>query len=40
MLWNEKRAYHVAVTVGDKYASAKGRKGLFKGYDNILVSVG
>lgn len=37
ILWNEKRAYRVAVTVGGKYASAKGRKGLFKGYEKSVL---
>lgn len=34
ILWEEKRAYRVAVTVGDTHASANGRKRLFKGYEN------
>lgn len=33
ILWKEKRAYRVAVTVGEKHASLKGRKRLFKGYE-------
>lgn len=41
ILWEEKRAYRVAVTVGDAYASAKGRKRLFKGYERkVLGDVG
>lgn len=34
ILWKEKRAYRVAVTVGEKHASPKGRKRLFKGYED------
>ncbi|MGB5862743.1 MAG: hypothetical protein WBG95_00420 [Sulfitobacter sp.] len=37
IFWNEKRAYRVAVTVGAKHASAKGRKRLFKGYENKVI---
>lgn len=37
ILWNEKRAYRVAVTVGDKHASEKGRKRLFAGYENKVL---
>lgn len=37
ILWSEKRAYRVAVTVGKKHASAKGRKGLFKGYEKSVL---
>ncbi len=37
ILWGEKRAYRVAVTVGDKYASEKGRQRLFKGYEKAVL---
>ncbi|MEE4212808.1 MAG: hypothetical protein V2I43_26480 [Parvularcula sp.] len=37
ILWSEKRAYRVAVTLGEKHASAKGRKGLFKGYEKPVL---
>lgn len=37
ILWKEKRAYRVAVTVGGKHASPKGRKSLFKGYDHKVL---
>ena len=37
ILWKEKRAYRVAITVGDTHASAQGRKRLFKGYENIVL---
>ncbi len=37
ILWKEKRAYRVAVTVGEKHASAKGRKRLFKGYEDKVL---
>jgi len=33
ILWQNKRAYRIAVTVGDKHASSKGRKRLFKNYE-------
>lgn len=33
ILWDEKRAYRIAVTVGDAHATAGGLKKLFKGYD-------
>jgi hypothetical protein len=33
ILWKETRAYRVALTVGNKHASTKGRKRLFKGYE-------
>jgi hypothetical protein len=33
ILWEEKRAYRVAVTVRDKHATKKGRRRLFKGYE-------
>lgn len=33
ILWNEKRAYRVAVTVDDTHASDKGLKALYKGYE-------
>lgn len=37
ILWKEKRAYRVAVTVGDKHASKNGRKRLFKGYEEKVL---
>ena len=37
ILWNDKRGYRVAVTVGDKYATAEGRKRLFKGYEKKVL---
>ena len=37
ILWKEKRAYRVAVTVGEKHASPKGRKQLFKGYEDKVL---
>lgn len=37
ILWEEKRAYRVAVTVDDKHASAKGRRRLFKGYEKKVL---
>ena len=37
ILWKERRAYRVAVTVGEKHASPKGRKRLFKGYEEKVL---
>lgn len=37
ILWKEKRAYRVAVTVGEKHATPKGRKRLFKGYEEKVL---
>lgn len=33
ILWTEKRAYRVAVTINDTHASALGLKALYKGYE-------
>lgn len=33
ILWTEKRAYRVAVTIDDTHASEKGLKALYKGYE-------
>lgn len=33
ILWTEKRAYRVAVTIDDTHASGKGLKALYKGYE-------
>jgi len=41
ILWTEKRAYRVAVTIDDKHTSRKGRKALYKGYEKqVLGKVG
>ena len=36
ILWNNARAYRVAVTVGAVHSNNAGRKRLFKGYDTIV----
>lgn len=36
ILWNEKRAYRIAVTVDDRYTSKVGLEKLFKGYDKFV----
>lgn len=36
ILWSDKRAYRVAVTVGEGHSTEAGRKRLFKGYDTIV----
>ena len=36
ILWQDKRAYRVAVTVGDKHSSSKGRRRLFKDYEKSV----
>jgi len=36
ILWNEKRAYRVAVTINDTHASEQGRKALYKGYETAV----
>lgn len=36
ILWKEKRAYRVAVTVDDTHSSAEGRKALYKGYETAV----
>lgn len=36
ILWTEKRAYRVAVTIDDKHASAEGLKALYKGYEEVV----
>tara|TARA_R110001606_G_scaffold376290_1_gene534911 strand:+ start:216 stop:983 length:768 start_codon:yes stop_codon:yes gene_type:complete len=37
ILWQDLRAYRVAVTVGKKHANDKGREKLFKGYEKKVV---
>ncbi|AQQ07523.1 hypothetical protein B0E33_19085 [Roseibium algicola] len=37
ILWEEKRAYRVAVTVGENHSSQKGRKRLFKDYETKVL---
>ena len=36
ILWRDKRAYRVAVTVGQSHSTTEGRKRLFEGYDSIV----
>ncbi|MEE4209747.1 MAG: hypothetical protein V2I43_10820 [Parvularcula sp.] len=36
ILWEDVRAYRVAVTVGDSHATTAGRKRLFKGYEETV----
>ncbi len=36
ILWEDVRAYRVAVTVGDTHATTAGRKQLFRGYEEIV----
>lgn len=36
ILWHDKRAYRVAVTVGQAHFTDAGRKSLFDGYDTII----
>lgn len=36
ILWKEKRAYRVAVTIDDTHSSAEGRKALYKGYETAV----
>lgn len=36
ILWEDVRAYRVAVTVGDTHATTAGRKRLFKGYEETV----
>ncbi len=36
ILWQDIRAYRVAVTVGDGHSSDAGRKRLFKGYEKMV----
>ena len=36
ILWKEKRAYRVAVTINDKHGSVEGRKALYKGYEEAV----
>lgn len=36
ILWTQKRAYRVAVTIGNTHASAKGLKALYKGYEEAV----
>ena len=36
ILWTEKRAYRVAVTIDDTHASKKGLKALYKGYEGAV----
>ncbi|TDL79741.1 hypothetical protein E2L08_08435 [Palleronia sediminis] len=36
ILWTEKRAYRVAVTIDDTHASEKGLKALYKGYETAV----
>lgn len=36
VLWEQSRAYCVAVTISDSECSKEGRKGLFKGYKKIV----
>lgn len=36
ILWSDKRSFRVAVTVGGAHATAKGRKRLFKGYEDVV----
>ena len=37
ILWEDKRAYRVAVTVGNEHASIKGRRSLFKDYESKVL---
>lgn len=37
ILWTEKRAYRVAVTIDGTHASSKGLKALYKGYEAVVV---
>jgi hypothetical protein len=36
ILWEEKRAYRVAVTIDDTHSFAEGRKALYKGYETAV----
>tara|TARA_R110000850_G_scaffold226105_2_gene351430 strand:+ start:1377 stop:2165 length:789 start_codon:yes stop_codon:yes gene_type:complete len=36
ILWGDKRAYRVAVTVGDQHSTKEGRKKLYKGYEAVV----
>jgi len=36
ILWNEARAYRIAITVSDKHADDNGRENLFKGYNETV----
>ncbi len=37
ILWSEKRAYRVAVTVDENHISNEGRKALYKGYEKAVL---
>lgn len=37
ILWTEKRAYRVAVTIDNQHGSSEGRKALYKGYESAVV---
>ena len=36
ILWNQARVYRVSITIGEKENSKKGRKALFKGYEEVV----
>ncbi len=36
ILWNQARAFRVAITVDDRYSDMHGRKRLFRGYSNVV----
>ena len=37
VIWKEARRYRLSITVGATHSSSKGRKRLFKGYDDVVV---